>query len=54
MLDALNDDVLRSIAVAKMEGRTNAEIAGRLEISLPTIERKLQRIRRIWQKEKEP
>jgi DNA-directed RNA polymerase specialized sigma24 family protein len=49
LLDALNDDPLRSIAVAKMEGYTNEEIADRLGVSLPTIERKLQRIRRIWE-----
>jgi DNA-directed RNA polymerase specialized sigma24 family protein len=53
LLDTLNDATLRTIAVAKMEGHTNEEIAGRLEVSLPTIERKLRRIRRIWEKEKE-
>jgi hypothetical protein len=54
LLDALGDDVLRSIAVAKMEGYMNEEIAERLDVSLPTVERKLQRIRRIWDKEQEP
>ena len=52
LLDVLNDAMLRAVAVAKMEGYTNEEIADRLEVALPTVERKLQRIRRIWDKEK--
>jgi DNA-directed RNA polymerase specialized sigma24 family protein len=52
LLDVLNDATLRAVAVAKMEGYTNEEIADRLEVALPTVERKLQRIRRIWDKEK--
>jgi len=53
LFDALDDAALRAVAVAKMEGYTNEEIADRLDVSLPTIGRKLQRIRRIWEKEKE-
>jgi DNA-directed RNA polymerase specialized sigma24 family protein len=53
LFDALDDATLRAVAIAKMEGYTNEEIADRLDVSLPTIERKLQRIRRIWEKENE-
>jgi DNA-directed RNA polymerase specialized sigma24 family protein len=51
LLDALGDDTLRAVAVAKMEACTNKEIAERLKRSVPTIERKLNRIRKIWEKE---
>ena len=44
----LLDDEQRAIAIAKLEGLTNAEIAARLNRSLRTIERKLQLIRSIW------
>jgi RNA polymerase sigma factor (sigma-70 family) len=54
LFDALDDAALQAVAIAKMEGYTNEEIAERLDVSLPTVERKLQRIRRIWEKEKEP
>jgi DNA-directed RNA polymerase specialized sigma24 family protein len=53
MLDALRDDKLRAVAVAKMEGYTNKEIAERLDRSVPAIERKLARIRKIWGKERD-
>jgi DNA-directed RNA polymerase specialized sigma24 family protein len=51
LLDRLADDELRRIAVAKMEGYTNKEIAEQLSCSLPRIERKLARIRKIWARE---
>jgi DNA-directed RNA polymerase specialized sigma24 family protein len=51
LLDSLNDKTLRDVALAKMEGYTNEELADRLELAVPTIERKLGRIRRIWGKE---
>jgi DNA-directed RNA polymerase specialized sigma24 family protein len=47
----LEDDQLRAVALAKMEGCTNEEIAQRLKCSVPTVERKLQRIRKTWAKE---
>jgi len=50
LLDALGDDSLRVVAVAKMEGLTNEEVAQRLGKSLPTVERKLRGIRSIWEK----
>ena len=51
LLEALQDDQLRAVALAKMEGCTNEEIAQRLKCSVPTVERKLQRIRKTWAKE---
>jgi RNA polymerase sigma factor (sigma-70 family) len=51
LLDALGNETLRAVALAKMEGYTNKEIAERLGCSVQTIERKLQRIRRTWKKD---
>jgi DNA-directed RNA polymerase specialized sigma24 family protein len=48
LLDLLGDDTLRSVAVWKMEGHTNAEIAGLLGCVEQTVERKLRSIRRLW------
>lgn len=42
---------LQRIALAKMEGYTNPEIAVRLQISVRTVERRLHLIRRIWEQE---
>lgn len=42
---------LREVAVWKMEGYTNAEIAEKLGQSIPTVERKLKHIRELWQDE---
>lgn len=39
---------LRSLALRKMEGFTNRELAERLACSVPTIERRLQLIRKKW------
>jgi DNA-directed RNA polymerase specialized sigma24 family protein len=44
----LNDPGLRQIALWKLEGYTNQEIAGKLECTLRTVERKLERIRAYW------
>jgi DNA-directed RNA polymerase specialized sigma24 family protein len=51
LLDCLGDETLRSVAVWKMEGQTNAEIAARLRLVETTVERKLQRIRKLWSRE---
>ncbi len=48
LLECLPSDELRRIALARMEGCTNPEIALRLGRSLATIERKLQVIRVLW------
>jgi DNA-directed RNA polymerase specialized sigma24 family protein len=45
----LLDDEAREIALAKLEGYTNAEIATRQSLALRSVERKLQLIRRIWE-----
>ena len=45
----LLDDNMRAIALAKMEGLTNEEIATQGNFALRTVERKLQLIRRIWE-----
>ena len=51
LLGALADDSLRTVALAKMDCCTNEEIAQCLKCSVPTVERKLQRIRKTWKKE---
>jgi DNA-directed RNA polymerase specialized sigma24 family protein len=53
LLESLENDKLRAVALAKMEGYTNKEIAQRLGVAEPTIERKLGRIRKIWLKERD-
>jgi DNA-directed RNA polymerase specialized sigma24 family protein len=50
LLDHLDDAFLRSVAVGKMEGYTNQELAARLNVAPRTIERKLRIIRGIWEK----
>jgi DNA-directed RNA polymerase specialized sigma24 family protein len=50
-LDRLNDGDLRQIAIWKMEGFTNAEIAAKIDRSEPTVERRFNRIRKLWQQE---
>jgi DNA-directed RNA polymerase specialized sigma24 family protein len=51
LLGLLEDDELVQIALLKLEGCTNREIAGRIDRSLPTVERRLRLIRDTWQKE---
>ena len=54
LLTELEDDQLRQVAKWKVEGFTNEEIATKLGRAVPTVERKLARIRRLWQKELSP
>jgi hypothetical protein len=49
LLDLLGDENLRGIAVWKMEGHTNGEIAGKLGCLERTVERKLRVIRGLWE-----
>jgi RNA polymerase sigma factor (sigma-70 family) len=49
LLDRLQDDSQRQVALAKLEGYTNQELAQQLGISLRAVERKLQYIRRTWE-----
>jgi DNA-directed RNA polymerase specialized sigma24 family protein len=47
-IDALPDEVLRTIAVKRMEGYEVTEIAAEMSLSVATIKRKLARIRDLW------
>jgi DNA-directed RNA polymerase specialized sigma24 family protein len=47
MFDRLDGD-LRRIALGKLEGYSNRELASQLHCGLRTIERRLEIIRRIW------
>ena len=51
LLDMLGDDELRDIAVWKMEGYSNEQIAERLGRALATVERRLRVIRKLWESE---
>jgi RNA polymerase sigma factor (sigma-70 family) len=53
LLDLLPDESLRQVALRKLEGFTNAEIAAELGCVEATVERKLQRIRSLWAREVE-
>ena len=48
LLERVGDETLRQVAVAKMEGYSNDEIAARLGVKTRTVERKLNLIRDIW------
>ena len=48
LLGKLRDDSLRQVALLRMEGYTNEEVADRLGCSLRTIARKIELIRRTW------
>jgi DNA-directed RNA polymerase specialized sigma24 family protein len=50
LLQRLDPD-LRSLAIAKMEGYSNEEIARRWRRSLRTVERRLHLVRRKWEEE---
>ncbi|MCI0683922.1 MAG: ECF-type sigma factor [Gemmataceae bacterium] len=50
LLKQLDDDKLRQIAVWKLEGCTNGEIARKLGCTRRTVIRKLETIRLIWTK----
>ena len=45
----LKDSDLRQIALWKLEGSTNPEIATKLDCTVRTVERKLERIRTYWE-----
>jgi len=51
LLAILEDASLQSLALLKMEGYTNDELADRLGCGLLTIERKLRLIRTLWKDE---
>lgn len=49
LLDVLDNDRLRSVAIAKLEGCTNEEIAIQLDCAPRTVVRNLALIRSMWQ-----
>ena len=49
LLETLGDETLRQIALERMEGDTNEEIAARLGCSLRTVTNKLTLIRKRWE-----
>lgn len=51
LLDLLRDDILRQIAISRLEGFSISEIAEDRGVSTRTIERKLQLIRSAWSEE---
>jgi RNA polymerase sigma factor (sigma-70 family) len=51
LIQQLEDPTLRSVAIFKLEGYTNQEIAARLGCVTSTVERKLTRIRAMWANE---
>jgi len=54
LLDRLGDDTLRRVAVLKMQGYHNEEIAAQVGCALRSVERKLRGIRAIWSEEAPP
>ena len=48
LLAKLGSKELQSLAVWKMEGYTNEEIAPKLACAVPTVERRLRLIRKLW------
>jgi DNA-directed RNA polymerase specialized sigma24 family protein len=54
LMDRLSDDELRSVAVAKLEGYSNEEIARQRGCVVRTVERRLRIIRGLWQEGAEP
>jgi len=48
LLDALDDDDLRQVAISRMEGYNNDEIAGQLGCARRTVARRLDLIRQTW------
>ena len=51
LLGMLRDDTLRTVAICRLEGFSNEEIAEKLRISSRSVERKLNLIRSSWLKE---
>ena len=51
LLAALGDETLRQVALLRMEGYSDEEIAARVDCSLRTVSRKLALIRKAWLRE---
>jgi RNA polymerase sigma factor (sigma-70 family) len=54
LLDRLGDPQLQAVALWKVEGYSNEEIARRLGCVVRSVERKLHRIRRLWEEDVPP
>jgi DNA-directed RNA polymerase specialized sigma24 family protein len=52
LLELLDDRQLQIVALARMEGYTNDEIARQLDCAPRTVERKLRLIRSLWESER--
>jgi DNA-directed RNA polymerase specialized sigma24 family protein len=53
LLDLLDDDALRQVAISRMEGYNNDEIAAQLGCARRTVARRLELIRKTWLIEQE-
>jgi DNA-directed RNA polymerase specialized sigma24 family protein len=53
LLDALDDDELRRVAISRMEGYSNDEIAEQLGCARRTVARRLDLIRETWMADQE-
>lgn len=53
LFSALPDEVLKTVALKKLEGFQNSEIAEELGVTERTVERKLNRIRNLWSQSEE-
>jgi RNA polymerase sigma factor (sigma-70 family) len=51
LLEALGDDQLRQIALARLEGHEHAEIARLIGRSVVTVERRLRLVRETWRQQ---
>ena len=49
LLDSLSDPTLQQIALWRMDGLSNTEIAQKMGCVVRTVERKIERIRLIWE-----
>jgi RNA polymerase sigma factor (sigma-70 family) len=50
MLESIGDDTAQTVALHKLSGMTNKEIAAKVGISLRAVERKLAMIRKKWER----
>jgi DNA-directed RNA polymerase specialized sigma24 family protein len=51
LIDRLGDEVMRRLAELKLQGHTEEEMAAELSVSPRTVRRKLELIRRLWERE---
>lgn len=51
LLSLLTDEEMREIAVSKLQGLSNEEVAEKIQRSVPTVERRLRLIRDAWRQE---